>query len=696
MSPPADAPPPAARRPAAELTVPGFVEWFRIGDEAHVHDAIAGLTAMGATRLRTQVSWADHHAPGGAAWYDWLLPRLGEAFDLLPCVHYTPPSLSRTGRSSGPPRRLLDYADFVDGLLDRHGHLFEAVELWNEPNNLLDWDWREDPTLELFCEMVGAAAHWAQVRGFRTVLGGPSPFDAKWYETVGERGLLSKIDAAGLHGFPGTWDSEAGGWNGWAAQADRLRAILDRHAPEAEIWITETGHSTWAHDEIGQARRFLDALRAPADRVYWYAWRDIPARIAVQEGPRFDARHYHLGVVDVFNRPKLLARALAAGGPQEAERLVELAAPSLRNRAARPLAIAGGCGFVGANLAESYLAEGETVALVDNLSRPGVEDNLAWLRDRHGARAEFRPTDLRDAQATVEALEDARAIFHLAGQTAVTTSLEDPAGDFEANARGTLNLLEAARAAGQAGGEAPPVIFASTNKVYGALGDVVCERFPDRTLPADADLRARGVDERRPLDFCTPYGCSKGVADQYALDYAASFGLPTAVLRMSCIYGPRQFGTEDQGWVAHFLLCALRGEPVTIFGDGRQVRDVLHADDACAAYRACLARIDAVAGRAFNLGGGPRNAISLVQLLDEIARLSGRPVQVERARVRAGDQAWFVADAGALERATGWRARVGWREGVEALWRWLAENRLPGGRVAAAVPAALEPRSERA
>ena len=247
--------------------------------------------------------------------------------------------------------------------------------------------------------------------------------------------------------------------------------------------------------------------------------------------------------------------------------------------------------------------------------------------------------------------------------------------DFEANARGTINVLESVRKAGKRA----PVIFASTNKVYGALEDVQMLEMDDRYIPADEHIRAHGIGEDRPISFCTPYGCSKGVADQYVLDYAKSYGLPTAVLRMSCIYGPRQFGTEDQGWVAHFLIRALSGEEISIYGDGKQVRDVLHVDDAVAAYRALLASIDRVSGHAFNLGGGPRNAVSILSVLREIEKLTGRTLRTQFGDWRAGDQFFFVADTRGLETGLGWEAKVHWRNGIRHLAEWLVENRF-GGR----------------
>lgn len=350
---------------------------------------------------------------------------------------------------------------------------------------------------------------------------------------------------------------------------------------------------------------------------------------------------------------------------------------SMRVAESGPVAIVGGSGFIGCNLADSLLSDGETVTVIDNLSRPGVEQNLAWLKERHGERVQHHRADVRDLGAIEPVLKDAKAVFHLAAQTAVTTSLVDPLDDFETNARGTINVLEAVRRTGRR----VPVIFASTNKVYGGLDDLAMVGLDDRYIPEDAELRARGVDESRGLDFCTPYGCSKGVADQYVLDYAKSYDLPTAVLRMSCIYGPRQFGTEDQGWVAHFLIRALAGEPITIYGDGRQVRDILHVSDAVAAYRAVLDQIEQVKGQAFNLGGGPHNAVSLQLLLIEIARIVGRETQVSHGDWRKGDQLYFVADTNKLETMLGWKPRIAWRDGVRDLAQWLAEHRF--GRSAA-------------
>ncbi len=343
-----------------------------------------------------------------------------------------------------------------------------------------------------------------------------------------------------------------------------------------------------------------------------------------------------------------------------------------------PIVVTGGAGFIGSNLADALLSDGHKVTVFDNLSRGGVRHNLDWLESRHGDRLTVLIADVRDGGAVERALADAGAVFHLAAQTAVTTSLLDPSEDFEINARGTFNVLEGVRKAGNKA----PVIFASTNKVYGDLGDLRMVELDGRHAPADELVRARGINEDRKLDFCTPYGCSKGVADQYVLDYARSYDLPTAVLRMSCIYGPRQFGTEDQGWVAHFLIRALRGETITIFGDGKQVRDVLHVRDAVAAYRAILANIQNVKGRAFNLGGGPRNAVSLNMVLREIEQIVQKGTVIERSDWREGDQLYFVAETSRLEAELGWNASVGWRDGLRDLAQWL-ESGEAGPRLSA-------------
>jgi CDP-paratose 2-epimerase len=337
----------------------------------------------------------------------------------------------------------------------------------------------------------------------------------------------------------------------------------------------------------------------------------------------------------------------------------------------RPVLVTGGAGFIGCNIANALAERGHEVLVYDALSRPGVEKNLAWLKERHGEQVQAIVADVRDEDALARAAREAQAVFHMAAQVAVTTSMADPREDFEINIRGTLNLLDAVRLKG----DGTSLIFASTNKVYGDLADVDFRLEGGRYVAQDPAVARAGISEARPLDFHTPYGCSKGAADQYVLDYARSFGMRTAVLRMSCIYGLRQMGTEDQGWVAHFLIRALEGKPITLYGDGYQVRDILDVSNAVEAYLKAWERIDQVKGRAFNLGGGPANAVSLRELLAHISALLGRELDVRLSDWRAGDQRYFVADTSAIREALSLSPAVAWKEGVALLAEWLRESR---------------------
>lgn len=342
--------------------------------------------------------------------------------------------------------------------------------------------------------------------------------------------------------------------------------------------------------------------------------------------------------------------------------------------------ITGGAGFIGSNLADALLADGEEVVLLDNLSRPGVVRNAEWLTRRYDGAARLEVGDVADAELVGRLVRGARRVYHLAAQVAVTTSLEDPVADLRTNLVGTFNLLEAARKMDRP----PAILFTSTNKVYGALEQVGVDHAGDQYVFADG---RDGIDESTPLDFHSPYGCSKGAADQYVRDYARIFGVPGVVFRMSCIYGRRQWGTEDQGWVAHFGRAILAGEPITIFGDGDQVRDILWVGDLVRAMRAALDRSDETAGEIFNIGGGPGNAVSVRQVVDRLQAITGREVPLALDDWRPGDQRVYVTDTGRLERRLGWRPQVDVDEGLGRLVAWLEEARSDRGRPR---PAAME------
>jgi len=329
--------------------------------------------------------------------------------------------------------------------------------------------------------------------------------------------------------------------------------------------------------------------------------------------------------------------------------------------------VTGGAGFVGSNLTSNLLSDGFDVTVFDALLRRGSKENLAWLQ-QHSNRLHFVKGDVRNFAAVKNAVAEVDIIFHLAGQVAVTSSVDDPRSDFEINALGTLNILEAARESGRQ----PIMVFTSTNKVYGGMEDVPVVEEPSRYIFTGLPS---GISETRPLDFHSPYGCSKGAADQYVRDYARIYHLPTVVFRMSCIYGPRQFGTEDQGWIAHFIISVLNGRPITIYGNGKQVRDVLFVDDLVRAFRLAIDKIDKAAGEVFNIGGGPPNTMSIwVEFGEFVKELSGRNISVNFDDWRPGDQPCYVSDIRKASELLEWRPLIDKVTGVRRLWEWASSN----------------------
>ena len=332
--------------------------------------------------------------------------------------------------------------------------------------------------------------------------------------------------------------------------------------------------------------------------------------------------------------------------------------------------ITGGAGFIGCHLARHFSAASHDVTIFDNLSRHGSKHNLEWLqREATRSRLRFIQADIRNVEAVAEAVRGQEVICHLAAQVAVTTSVANPRQDFEINALGTFNALEAARA----GGAHPIFIYASTNKVYGGLEAVGIIEGPVRYAFADMPL---GVPETQPLDFHSPYGCSKGAGDQYVRDYARIFALPAVVFRQGTVYGTRQFGVEDQGVWAHFAISALLGRPITIYGDGKQVRDILYVDDLARLFELAVERIDCARGQVYNVGGGHEFTLSVWSeagpLLEQLA---GRRLKVRYADWRPGDQRVYISDIRKAERELGWRPTVKPAEGLERMWGWIVENR---------------------
>jgi CDP-paratose 2-epimerase len=332
--------------------------------------------------------------------------------------------------------------------------------------------------------------------------------------------------------------------------------------------------------------------------------------------------------------------------------------------------ITGGAGFIGSNYVHRLLRRQEKVTVYDNISRKGAVRNLQWLQMKFGDKFTFIEGDIRDASLITATATDADIIVHLASQVAVTTSVLHPREDIEVNAMGTFNVLEAARLSQNK----PAVLYASTNKVYGGMEHLIIKEEETRYAYRDYP---EGISEDYTLDFHSPYGCSKGTGDQYVRDYARIYNLRTVVFRQSCIYGPRQFGAEDQGWVAWFIIAAVMGYPITIYGNGKQVRDLLFIDDLLDAYDIAVNQIDRVAGQIYNVGGGPANQLSVWSefqpLLEELV---GHPIEVRQAHWRPGDQRIYVSDIRKAKRDLGWAPRIDVGTGIRRLYQWVVENKV--------------------
>jgi CDP-paratose 2-epimerase len=331
--------------------------------------------------------------------------------------------------------------------------------------------------------------------------------------------------------------------------------------------------------------------------------------------------------------------------------------------------ITGGAGFVGSNLAAYLLAKGERVTVFDSLAREGAAENLAWLRSLGSIT--FIHGDIRNAFDVERVVKDIGpdVVFHLAGQVAMTTSMQSPRRDFEINVLGSINVLEAVRQ--YAPGTA--IIYASSNKVYGNLDHLDLIETETRYQPR---FLLKGVDEKTAIEFHTPYGCSKGAADQYMIDYARGFGLNTVVFRHSTIYGGRQFATYDQGWVGWFCRQALETErnpsrpPFTVSGDGKQVRDLLHVSDAVSAYVTAFEHIEEGRGQAFNIGGGIENSMSLLELLSFLEHRLGIKLNYTHLPWRQSDQKFFVADNDKAAKLLQWVPKTSKESGIQDTITW--------------------------
>lgn len=600
----------------------------RAEDEGAIEALLTECRGLGLQRIRLVFPLCAAGEDAARVCYQRIVERAAASFEVVG-------AFARPEAQGRVPVRARDGANYLAGVVrlanavGGHCDWFELAD----PLGPTAWPDHSQTSAALLADLV----EWV---GTPVALGG-LPLDPAWLGAARDAGVLAPFGALA---FP-----EVIATGVPAAQAlATVRTVCERQG----LWFTPD-HSAEQppHGERPEHRlaRESEWLEASPARVFlpWAPETGAYAQNGASAGREHSKRLLRLGGAARLQR---IARQAAASPPELGYDL-----------------ITGGAGFVGSNLAARLAADGRSVLVFDSLARPGTEQNLEWLSQRFPGQIHSVLADVREREAVGNAVDGARRVFHLAAQVAVTTSLAQPRADHAVNVTGTLNVLEALRHCAHP----PPLLLTSTNKVYGDLGGLDLRRGPGGYEPADAELRSRGIDEDMPLALSSPYGCSKGAADQYAVDYARSFGLPSVVFRMSCVYGPRQFGNEDQGWVAHFTRRALRGEPISLYGDGYQVRDLLYIDDLVAAMLVAMDHLPGIAGRAFNIGGGAERALSLLGLLQHLERLNGVLPPVQMADWRAGDQRYYVSDSTRFRNLTGWSPRVDVPDGVGRLYHWM-------------------------
>jgi CDP-paratose 2-epimerase len=673
--------PSAARRPQESALGPrpseddspilGIAAHFEPGQQRRVELGMQALASLGVHHVRIEMAWADWHDPHWQDWHQWLIAALSRQFAVLPALVFVPPSSEPATDRTALPENPKAFADFVDALTERFPGTFEWIELPSEPGRPGLWDWRLDPRGSIFSEILASAANRCRQRGIKIVLGRLRVGDLGWLSLMCENGVIDFADAIGLQEDPA---AALGVRPSWLETVRQTKRILGEHCRSTALWITGAGRSTDNYDEFAQCEALTGLLNAEVERVYWSHFQDAEPPSA-PNGFHENGSRPPLGLLRSDGSPKLLFRLWHSQGIEGVRQFHRYGSHRpLHPHSPRPVLVTGGAGFIGSNLADRLLEAGRPVLILDNLSRPGVEHNVRYLCDTYGDLLEVHVGDVRNRDLVEALVARCESVFHFAAQVAVTTSLVAPRDDFASNLQGTLNVLEAARRQDPM----PSLLFTSTNKVYGDLHDVELIPIGKRHVPRDHGIRTCGIGEARPLDFHSPYGCSKGAADQYVLDYARMYGLPGVVFRMSCIYGRRQLGTEDQGWVAHFALQMLREGELFVYGDGRQVRDILYIDDLLDAMFLAMKNIQTVAGTAFNIGGGPDNAVSLLEVIGRLAELSGVEPRIHFGPRRKGDQSYYVSDTRRFSKVTGWEPQVGAARGVPRLYHWLLENVQPG------------------
>lgn len=642
------------------LSVAGICETVLPGDYEAAKAIVSDLKAIGAREVLLKIP-IEKWGKAQEDWYGRLLPGIAGELRLIPSIT-SPEKEIFSGKKGGQKISV-----FTGFFIEKFGRHFEYIELAGNPMPGLYRPGAADNGLALHVEDIGKALKTARDMGKKAVLGGIPAYDSGWLDLLCATGLVKKADAIDLDALDAK-DADL------CAPVREAGRVLKRHGLKRQVWAT-AGRST-VYNEFEQAQRFLSFTEAKCARKFWAGLYDRKDADTGQPDTRGPASS--LGMKKHDGAAKLLYRCLSEKDLSPLRTILRSFSTAPRKgKRERHALITGGAGFIGANLARRLLSSGIQVTIYDNLSRPGVEKNLRWLLDNYGSQVTTVIADVRDRDTLRQTLAGASQVYHLAAQVAVTKSITGPVNDFSVNASGTLALLEELRAL-----EDPPfLLFTSTNKVYGALKSMALKEGGLRYEPVEGAVRYSGVNEQFPLDFHSPYGCSKGTADQYVIDYARTYGIPATVFRMSCIYGPRQFGTEDQGWVAYFLIKALEDSPITIYGDGMQVRDILFIDDLVNAFLLARDTVDKSSGQVFNMGGGPSNSVSLLELIGLIEEVLGRRPKVFFDMERLGDQKYFVADSAKFRAATGWAPVISVEEGVARLYRWLAQSgRIPARR----------------
>lgn len=637
----------------------GLIERFPVNDRVHAMRVIHQLNELGIKDLKIILNpeyiIQNEHLMD---WYDWLIPELALQANFLPSFSYTP----------SPERKKLpelnqDYTTFIQTFLHRHGDHFTHVELQQTIG-----DRKEDIPAKnqmQFGWIVVMTALRIRAAGKKVILGG---MNINRLQDMIDLGIMEHINVVGLRRFPEEQETE------WSSYLDGVNQLLiQNRLTDIEVWITETGCTAHQFEEQKQFESFLNASGSPAPRIYWCSLNDH----TLNRNKSDDT--YSYGMVSDNEYPRLLYRLIKDRGLDNLRHDEWMSRPYVTPQddgLSKNYLITGGAGFIGTNLADHLLKNGNRVTIYDNLSRPGVEKNLRWLKNRYDKNLSITIADIRTVGKLEEAVHDKDMVFHFASQVAVTSSFQDPAQDLEINVCGTFNLLRALCKQDNP----PALLYSSTNKVYGRLNHIRLEEDELRYAPVNERPAKFGINENTPLEFCSPYGCSKGSADQYVLDHARELGLRAAVFRMSCIYGPHQFGTEDQGWVAHFLLSAMRDNIITLYGNGKQVRDLLYIEDLVRAFMLAGNAIDTIAGEAFNIGGGPHNSVSVLEVIELIREATGKPVQINFGPWRTGDQRYYVSDTRKFSDCTGWIPTVSVDAGLRSLIRWYTENHFVPGQ----------------